>query len=114
MTNLFAPGLLSIVAMLGLTAAAGARNEAAVGQCGLTFVNTGDSCEKAFGGAGADPPDGDKLNACWDKASAAYNQCMDKALAAPAAASPGNGTVKPKLNSKSFTGGSAVPSKSQP
>jgi hypothetical protein len=59
-----------------------ARDEAAVGQCGLTFVDTGDSCERAYGGAGVDPPDGDKLNACWDKATSDYNKCMDKAEAA--------------------------------
>src|SRR5689334_6607940 len=104
MIDLFTRGLLALTVVIGLTTAALARNEAAVGQCGLTFVNTGDSCEKAFGGAGADPPNGDKLNACWDKASADYNQCMDKALAAPPAASSGSGNsnVRSKLNNKSF------------
>jgi hypothetical protein len=114
MNTLLARGFLAALVVLTAVATANARNEAAVGQCGLTFVNTGDSCEKAFGGAGADPPDGDKLNACWDKASAAYNQCMDKALAAPSAAIPGNGTVNPKLSPKNFTGGLAVPLKSRP
>jgi hypothetical protein len=78
-----------------VASAASARNEAMVGQCGLTFVNTGDSCEKAFGGAGADPPDGDKLNACWDKATSDYNSCMDRALAAPAAALGGGKSSVP-------------------
>ena len=70
-----------------------ARDEAAVGQCGLTFINAGNSCEWSYGGAGPDPPDGDKLNACWDKATSDYNACMDKAEAAKVTTAPPRGKV---------------------
>jgi hypothetical protein len=67
-----------------------ARNEAKVGQCGLTFIGVGQSCEDVYGGAKGDPVDGDKLNACWQKATDDYNSCMDDALASPASMGTSN------------------------
>jgi hypothetical protein len=69
---------------------AAARNEAKVGQCGLTFIGVGQSCEDAYGGAKGEPVDGDKLNACWDRATNDYNACMDDALASPASMGTNN------------------------
>jgi len=82
----------------------------AVGQCGLTFVNTGNDCEWTYGGQGPDPPNGDKLEACWDKATADYNSCMDKALAA--APPPGGSKIdltKRKLFDSTISGGNTAP-----
>jgi hypothetical protein len=86
---------VTAIVILSGAVPATARDEAAVGQCGLTFVNTGDECERLYGGAGYDPPDGDKLNACWDKASNEYNTCMDKAEATMGST---GSPPKPKVN----------------
>lgn len=100
-------GSLVVTLLFAGTAGATARDEVAVGQCGLTFVNTGNSCEWSYGGEGPDPPDGEKLEACWDTATADYNGCMDKALAAPPAGVKID-TTKRKLLNPTLPGSSST------
>jgi hypothetical protein len=100
-------GSLVVTLLFAGTAGATARDEVAVGQCGLTFVNTGNSCEWSYGGEGPDPPDGEKLEACWDTATGYYNGCMDKALAAPPAGVKID-TTKSKLLNPTLPGSSST------
>ncbi|HET7718174.1 MAG TPA: hypothetical protein VFK86_21315 [Bauldia sp.] len=93
------------------TAGSPGRDEVAVGQCGLAFVNAGNDCERTYGGAGPDPPDGGKLEICWDKATSEYNSCMDKALAAaPPNDGPRIDPSKRELLDSTISGGGAGPS----
>ena len=76
--------------MIGGIFDAAARNEAAVGQCGLKAGDQLATCEEHYSGSG--------LAACIARATARYNKCMDKALAAAPAkmgkrTPPPNGAV---------------------
>jgi hypothetical protein len=103
-------GALVLAFFLSGTSGAISRDEVAVGQCGLTFVNTGNDCEWTYGGEGPNPPDGDKLEACWDKATSDYNSCMDKALAAaPPAGGPKIDPTKRKLLDSTISGAGTAP-----
>ena len=66
---------------------AAARNEAAVGQCGLKAVDQLATCEEHYSGSG--------LAACIARVTARYNKCMDKALAAAPAKKMGKRTPPP-------------------
>ena len=63
---------------------AAARNEAAVGQCGLAFV---DACQNM---------ESTSHEKCMETATKKYNKCMDAALAAPPSRTSGPNNPPPK------------------
>ena len=104
--------LATAILMFAGVVGAAARNEAAVGQCGLKFMHSLDRCNSNYGGFSQSI----RLQACIRAATGRYNSCMDSALAAPAMATTGPNDPPKKRNLPTppatglLEGGSGIPS----